>query len=97
MLDEPTTGLHFHDTKQLIQVLNSLVDKGNTVYVIEHNLDVIKSCDYLIDLGPEGGEDGGEVLSEGTPEEIANGDKSFTGKFLKEKLRSDYDPIRRIS
>ena len=97
MLDEPTTGLHFDDTKQLIQVLNSLVEKGNTVYVIEHNLDVVKSCDYLIDLGPEGGEAGGEVLSEGTPEEIANGDKSFTGKFLKEKLRSDYDPIRRIS
>jgi excinuclease ABC subunit A len=97
MLDEPTTGLHFDDTKQLIQVLNSLVDKGNTVYVIEHNLDVVKSCDYLIDLGPEGGEAGGQVLSAGTPEEIANGDKSFTGKFLREKLRTDYDPIRRIS
>jgi excinuclease ABC subunit A len=97
MLDEPTTGLHFDDTKQLIQVLNSLVDKGNTVYVIEHNLDVVKSCDYLIDLGPEGGEAGGQVLSAGTPEEIANGDKSFTGKFLREKLRTDYDSIRRIS
>jgi excinuclease ABC subunit A len=89
MLDEPTTGLHFDDTKRLIQVLNSLVDKGNTVYVIEHNLDVVKSCDYLIDLGPEGGEAGGEVLCKGTPEEIAEGDESFTGKFLKEKLQSE--------
>lgn len=84
MLDEPTTGLHFDDTKRLIQVLNSLVDKGNTVYVIEHNLDVIKSCDYIIDLGPEGGEEGGNVIAQGTPEEIALNKKSYTGKFLKE-------------
>ncbi|MCW4016317.1 MAG: excinuclease ABC subunit UvrA [Candidatus Bathyarchaeota archaeon] len=84
MLDEPTTGLHFDDTKRLIQVLNSLVDKGNTVYVIEHNLDVIKSCDYLIDLGPEGGEAGGELIAQGTPEEVAKNAGSYTGKFLKE-------------
>ncbi|MCW4034960.1 MAG: excinuclease ABC subunit UvrA [Candidatus Bathyarchaeota archaeon] len=84
MLDEPTTGLHFDDTNRLIQVLNSLVDKGNTVYVIEHNLDVIKSCDYLIDLGPEGGEAGGQVIAQGTPEEVAKNSKSYTGKFLKE-------------
>ena len=84
MLDEPTTGLHFDDTKRLIQVLNSLVDKGNTVYVIEHNLDVVKSCDYIIDLGPEGGEAGGEVLAQGTPEEITQSAGSYTGKFLKE-------------
>jgi excinuclease ABC subunit A len=86
MLDEPTMGLHFDDTKRLIQVLNSLVEKGNTVYVIEHNLDVVKSCDYLIDLGPEGGEAGGELLAKGTPEEIAKDDKSITGKFLKKML-----------
>jgi excinuclease ABC subunit A len=65
-------------------VLNSLVNKGNTVYVIEHNLDVVKSCDYIIDLGPEGGEEGGEIIAQGTPEEIAKNPKSYTGKFLKE-------------
>ncbi len=86
MLDEPTTGLHFDDTKRLIRVLNRLVKKGNTVFVIEHNLDVVKSCDYLIDLGPEGGENGGEIIAEGTPEEISKNDKSFTGKFLKRML-----------
>jgi len=82
MLDEPTTGLHFDDTKRLIKVLNRLVDKGNTVYVIEHNLDVIKSCDYLIDLGPEGGAAGGEILATGTPEQVTKNAKSHTGKFL---------------
>jgi excinuclease ABC subunit A len=82
MLDEPTTGLHFDDTKRLIKVLNRLVEKGNTVYVIEHNLDVVKSCDYLIDLGPEGGAAGGEILAEGTPEEVSQNPKSYTGKFL---------------
>ncbi|MCK5628412.1 excinuclease ABC subunit UvrA, partial [Candidatus Bathyarchaeota archaeon] len=86
MLDEPTTGLHFDDTKRLIGVLNSLVEKGNTVFVIEHNLDVVKSCDYLVDLGPEGGEEGGEVLIQGTPEEVAKDPKSYTGKFLKKML-----------
>ncbi len=86
MLDEPTTGLHFDDTKRLIKVLNRLVEKGNTVYIIEHNLDVIKSCDYLIDLGPEGGAAGGEILAVGTPEEVAKNGKSYTGKFLKRIL-----------
>ena len=86
MLDEPTTGLHFDDTKRLIKVLNRLVKKGNTVFVIEHNLDVVKSCDYLIDLGPEGGEAGGEIVAKGTPEEVSSNDKSFTGKFLKRML-----------
>jgi excinuclease ABC subunit A len=82
MLDEPTTGLHFDDTKRLIKVLNRLVDNGNTVYIIEHNLDVIKSCDYLVDLGPEGGAAGGEVLAQGTPEEVSQNGRSYTGKFL---------------
>jgi len=87
MLDEPTTGLHFDDTKRLIKVLNRLVDKGNTVYVIEHNLDVIKCCDYLIDLGPEGGAAGGEILAQGTPEQVANNPRSHTGKFLQHVLK----------
>jgi excinuclease ABC subunit A len=87
MLDEPTTGLHFDDTKRLIKVLNRLVDNGNTVYIIEHNLDVIKSCDYLIDLGPEGGAAGGEVLAQGTPEEVAQNEGSYTGKFLEKILK----------
>jgi excinuclease ABC subunit A len=83
MLDEPTTGLHFDDTKKLISVLNGLVNKGNTVFVIEHNLDVIKCCDYILDLGPEGGEAGGRVVAAGTPEEIASTKSSYTGQFLK--------------
>ena len=86
MLDEPTTGLHFDDAKRLIKVLNRLVAKGNTVYVIEHNLDVIKSCDYLIDLGPEGGEAGGEILAQGTPEDVAENTRSYTGNFLRRIL-----------
>jgi excinuclease ABC subunit A len=89
MLDEPTTGLHFADIKRLIQVLNSLVDKGNTVYVIEHNLDVVKSCDYIIDLGPEGGEAGGQILATGTPEEISKDGRSITGSFLNKMFRPD--------
>ena len=88
MLDEPTTGLHFDDTKRLIKVLNRLVAKGNTVYVIEHNLDVIKNCDYLIDLGPEGGAAGGEILAQGTPEEVSENLRSYTGKFLQKMLIS---------
>jgi len=83
LLDEPTTGLHFHDVKKLIGVLNSLVDKGNTVVVIEHNLEVIKSADYLIDLGPEGGDLGGEIVACGTPEEVAQNKRSYTGEILK--------------
>ncbi|MDE1846144.1 MAG: excinuclease ABC subunit UvrA [Candidatus Micrarchaeota archaeon] len=86
MLDEPTTGLHFEDTKRLIGVLNNLVEKGNTVFVIEHNLDVIKSCDYVMDLGPEGGRAGGEVVAKGTPEEIVQVKSSHTGRFLKSAL-----------
>ncbi len=86
VLDEPTTGLHFEDVRKLLLVLNGLVDKGNTVIVIEHNLDVIKSADWLIDLGPEGGAGGGEVLSTGTPEQIAKVEGSATGVFLKETL-----------
>lgn len=86
LLDEPTTGLHFDDVKKLIAVLNDLVDKGNTVVVIEHNLDVIKSADYIIDLGPEGGNEGGQIVATGTPEEVAEISRSHTGMFLKPKL-----------
>ena len=86
ILDEPTTGLHFEDIRVLLGVLNRLVDKGNTVIVIEHNLDVIKMADYLIDMGPEGGRGGGEVLSCGTPEEVAQSDKGFTPRFLRAEL-----------
>jgi excinuclease ABC subunit A len=82
ILDEPTTGLHFHDVKKLISILEALVDKGNTVIVIEHNLDVIKCADYIIDLGPEGGDKGGEIVTTGTPEEVAKCKKSYTGQFL---------------
>ena len=86
ILDEPTTGLHFEDIRVLMNVLNKLVDKGNTVIVIEHNLDVIKMADYIIDMGPEGGKGGGELLSCGTPEEVAMSTKGYTPKFLKEEL-----------
>lgn len=86
LLDEPTTGLHFDDVKKLIAVLNDLVDKGNTVVVIEHNLDVIKSADYIIDLGPEGGNEGGRIVAAGTPEEVVEISESHTGRFLKPKL-----------
>ena len=88
ILDEPTTGLHFADISKLLEVLNRLVDAGNTVVVIEHNLDIIKSADYVVDLGPEGGDEGGEVVAKGTPEQIARAKKSFTGKFLKPVLRA---------
>ncbi|HUJ84663.1 MAG TPA: excinuclease ABC subunit UvrA [Candidatus Acidoferrales bacterium] len=93
MLDEPTTGLHFDDTKRLIRVLNRLVDNGNTVYIIEHNLDVIKSCDYLIDLGPEGGAAGGKLLAQGTPEEVAEIAGSYTGKFLQKMLNRPQEEL----
>lgn len=86
ILDEPTTGLHFDDIKKLLKVLNRLVDKGNTVIVIEHNLDVIKTADYIIDLGPEGGDEGGWIVAEGTPEEVAKNKKSYTGMYLKDLL-----------
>lgn len=86
ILDEPTTGLHFHDIKQLLQVLHRLRDQGNTVVVIEHNLDVIKTADWIIDLGPEGGSGGGQIIATGTPEDVAANKKSFTGQFLKSTL-----------
>ena len=87
ILDEPTTGLHFDDVRRLIELLQDLVDLGNTVIIIEHNLDVIKSCDYIIDLGPEGGEEGGWVVAAGTPEEVAENPRSHTGRFLKKILQ----------
>ncbi len=87
ILDEPTTGLHFADIDKLLEVLNRLVDQGNTIIVIEHNLDVIKKADWIIDLGPEGGEGGGEVVAEGTPEQVARAKGSYTGKFLKQVLK----------
>jgi excinuclease ABC subunit A len=87
LLDEPTTGLHFDDVKKLLNVLNRLVDAGNSVVVIEHNLDVIKTADHIIDLGPGGGDDGGYVVAEGTPEKIAQAANSYTGRYLKNLLR----------
>ena len=86
ILDEPTTGLHIADVHKLIEVIQKLVSMGNTALVIEHNLDVIKSCDYIIDIGPEGGEKGGEIIATGTPEEISKIKKSYTGNFLKKLL-----------
>jgi excinuclease ABC subunit A len=92
ILDEPTTGLHFDDINKLLDVLHRLVDAGNSVIVIEHNLDVVKTADHIIDLGPEGGDGGGKIMATGTPEEIANppagGEKSYTGQFLKKVLNS---------
>ena len=88
ILDEPTTGLHSADVHKLIEVLQKLVDAGNTVLVIEHNLDVIKTADHVIDLGPEGGDKGGEIIAVGTPEEVAECEKSYTGKYLKKMLNN---------
>ena len=86
ILDEPTTGLHFSDINKLMNVIQKLVSMGNTVVIIEHNMDVIKSADYMIDLGPEGGLNGGNIITSGTPEEIVRSDKSYTGKYLKNYL-----------
>ena len=86
ILDEPTTGLHFADIQRLLDVLNRLVDMGNTVLVIEHHPDVIKTADYIIDLGPEGGEEGGFIIASGTPEEVARKKESYTGQLLKKIL-----------
>ena len=88
ILDEPTTGLHFEDVKVLLDVLNKLVNKGNTILIIEHNMDVIKFADHIIDLGPEGGDRGGMIICEGSPEEIIENKKSYTAKYLKEELRN---------
>ena len=87
ILDEPTTGLHFADVHKLVDILRRLSDSGNTVVVIEHNLDVIKTADYIIDIGPEGGEGGGTVIAKGTPEEVAKNKKSYTGQFVKKYLK----------
>lgn len=86
ILDEPTTGMHFEDVRRLLEVLRRLVDGGNTVIVIEHNLDVIKVADHVIDLGPEGGQAGGEIVVQGTPEDVAACERSYTGRFLREAL-----------
>jgi excinuclease ABC subunit A len=89
MLDEPTTGLHFADVKKLLEVLQKLVDAGNTVALIEHNLDVIKCADWVIDLGPEGGDKGGCIVAAGTPEQIARAEGSWTGRFLKQAIKKE--------
>ena len=86
ILDEPTTGLHTENISKLISVLNQLVEQGNTMVVIEHNLDVIKTADYIIDLGPEGGDGGGQIIAQGTPEELVKIEQSYTGQFLKSAL-----------
>ncbi|MDE6518379.1 MAG: hypothetical protein K2L18_11125, partial [Acetatifactor sp.] len=86
ILDEPTTGLHFADVHKLVEILHKLADGGNTVIVIEHNLDVIKAADYIIDMGPEGGDRGGTVIAQGTPEEIAKTAGSYTGIYVKKML-----------
>ncbi len=86
ILDEPTTGLHFEDVRKLLEVLHELVDQGNSVVVIEHNLDVIKTADHIIDIGPEGGDGGGEIVATGTPEEVAEVPQSHTGRYLKPML-----------
>ena len=93
-MDEPTTGLHFEDIKQLLKVLNKLVDKGNTVVIIEHNLDVIKVVDYIVDIGPEGGDKGGNIVCKGTPEQVAKNKDSFTGQFLKTELTHTAENIK---
>jgi excinuclease ABC subunit A len=84
LLDEPTVGLHFADVKRLLEVLDDLVARGDTVIVVEHNLDMIRSCDWVVDLGPEGGDAGGELVAEGPPDAIAAAERSWTGKFLRE-------------
>ena len=86
ILDEPTTGLHFEDVRKLLEVLHHLVDQGNTVVVIEHNLEVIKTADWIIDLGPEGGDDGGRVVATGTPDDVAEVPESYTGQYLQAVL-----------
>ena len=93
ILDEPTTGLHFEDIAKLLEVLQELVENGNSVIIIEHNLDVIKTADHIIDMGPDGGVKGGEIIAEGNPESICNVSKSYTGKFLKNLLNGKFKKI----
>ena len=95
ILDEPTTGLHFEDVRKLLEVLHALVEQGNTVVVIEHNLEVIKTADWILDLGPEGGDGGGRIVAAGTPEDIAANPESHTGRFLAPLLVRDTKKIRR--
>src|SRR5207302_1674306 len=95
VLDEPTTGLHFEDIRKLLGVLSSLVDKGNTVVVIEHNLDVIKTSDWIVDMGPEGGHKGGTVVAQGTPEQLAAVEESHTGRFLRPVLGIEAAPAKK--
>jgi excinuclease ABC subunit A len=94
ILDEPTTGLHFEDIRVLINVLNRLVEKGNTVVIIEHNTDVIRACDWIIDLGPEGGTQGGRIVCAGTPEEVAQCKESYTGKYLAEIIKTQHEKLK---
>ena len=94
ILDEPTTGLHQHDIKKLLEILHTFVATGNTVVVIEHNLDVIKTADYIVDMGPDGGVKGGNIIAEGKPEEVANIKESYTGQYLKPLLN---DKIKKIA
>ena len=96
ILDEPTTGLHFHDVAKLLEVLHELTDQGNSVVVIEHNLEVIKTADWIIDLGPEGGDGGGEIVAAGTPEDVVREKRSYTGAFLKPVLKRQEKPKKRI-
>ena len=95
ILDEPTTGLHFHDIDKLLNILHALRDKGNTIVVIEHNLDVIKCADWLVDLGPEGGDGGGRLIAEGPPEHVAKCAESHTGRFLSRALPMIKAKVRR--
>src|SRR5690606_4725263 len=97
ILDEPTTGLHFADVEKLLEVLHELVDQGNTVVVIEHNLEVIKTADWIIDLGPEGGDGGGEIVAVGTPEDVVKEKRSYTGQFLKPVLAKAKEDRRKAS
>ena len=90
IFDEPTTGLHFHDIRKLLDAFNALISRGHTVVIIEHNMDVIKCADHVIDIGPEGGEAGGHIVAAGTPEDIAQCPESYTGQFLKEKLHESH-------
>ena len=91
ILDEPTTGLHFEDTRKLLEVLHELVDHGNTVVVIEHNLDVVKTADWIVDFGPEGGDGGGEIVAVGSPEKVAASEGSWTGRYLADILKRHRD------